>query len=508
MTRGVFLLLAGAGVFLFPGCVLVGVDYETPSAGTPDAWTVAIAGHTHARQGGLVEWWTGFEDPVLDNLIARTRSANPDLKLAAQRIAEARALRGVARSQMLPTLAGETSYARNRSSETLFVPPPANPSDLYATGFDAGWEIDIFGGLRRSVEAADATIEASIEDYRDLLVTLFAETALNYIEYRTIEERIRLVSANAEAQSDSVDLAETRLEAGLVPRIDVTQAETNLQTTRSALPLLRTQLAAARNRLATLTASDPSAIEGVVRRSRGVPVPRKGFSAGLPCDLLRARPDVRRAERNLAAQTAQIGVAEADLYPRFTLFGSFSLQSVNGGDLFDGNSIGYSFGPSIRWQIFSSGRIRNLIRAEEARTEQALAAYEKSVLLAVEEVETAMASVANGWDRVAILHRAVGAARETVDLVKGNYREGLIDFQRVLDAERAKFSTEDELAAARGEIAKNYVTLYKALGGGTEVEVIPIPPTTVQARGGPFGFARQQPEVEVRRVKERQSQGD
>ena len=189
---------------------------------------------------------------------------------------------------------------------------------------------------------------------------------------------------------------------------------------------------------------------------------------------MRSRPDVRQAERELAAQTAQIGVAEAELYPRFSLFGNLSLQAVNSSDFFDSASRAYSFGPAFSWQIFSAGRIRSFIQAEEARTEQALANYESTVLVAVEEVETSMAAVANSWDRRVILGRAVDAAQESVELVKSNYEDGLVDFQRVLDAERTKFSTEDDEAISQGQVAQDYLTLYKALGGGSEVEVVPM----------------------------------
>ena len=466
---------------------MVGYDYERPEVASPDEWTVSLRDQTKASDSSLAEWWKGFRDPVLDHLISQTRKANPDLRLAAERIAEARASRGIARSLTLPNISGDASFSRNRASESLFVPPPENPSDFYAAGFDAGWEIDVFGGLRRNVEAANAGVEASIEDYRDLLVSLFAETALNFLEYRTLEERIRLASANIEAQSESTKLAQTRLDAGLVPRIDVTQATTNLEITKSVLPALRNQLAQARNRLATLTATSPSALSKSLGGRKKIPVPKRGFSAGLPCDLLRARPDIRSAERNLAAQVARVGVAEADLYPRFTLFGNFSLQSIDSSDFLDAASKVYSFGPAIQWQIFSGGRIRSKIEVEESRSEQALARYEKAVLTGVEEVENSMSAVAHGWDRVAILQRAVAAARETVDLVKDNYRNGLVDFQRVLDAERSKFSTEDELALARGQITKNYVALYKALGGGSEVEVIP----SAKQRMGWFARARE-----------------
>ena len=336
-----------------------------------------------------------------------------------------------------------------------------------------------------------------METYRDVLVILYAETALNYIEYRTLENRMAIAKQNIAAQEETVELTENRFAAELVPKIDVTQAKTNLQVSRGLLPVLRTQLAFAKNRLATLTGGYPQTVDKLLARNRPIPAPRKGYSAGLPADLIRSRPDVRAAERRLAAQTALIGVAEADLYPRFSLLGVYSLQTIDASTFWDSASRAYSFGPSFRWQIFSGGRIRNSIDAQEARTEQALARYERSVLVAVEEVETSMAAIANGWDLVATLDLGVESAKETTGLVKDNYAEGLIDFQRVLDAERVQFTTEDAASVARGQIAKGYVALYKSLGGGSEVKVIPIAEPKTQANSVLSRIGKRKTKVEA-----------
>ncbi|MCB1061435.1 MAG: efflux transporter outer membrane subunit [Verrucomicrobiae bacterium] len=456
------------------GCVTVGVDYQKPDAEVPDAWTRALTKDLNGSKSSLEHWWKGFNDPVLNQLIDRARESNPDIVAATERVTEARALRGIAISQGLPQANAGGNYSRNRASESLLAPaPPENPTNLYAAGFDAGWEIDIFGGIRRSVESAEASIGASEENYRDVLVSLFSEVALNYVEYRAIQERIEVAEKNIESQKESEKLAENRLENGLVPKIDVTQAKTNRAISEALLPALRSQLVFAKNRIATLTGGFPDSVEKLLAGDQSIPLPRAGYSTGLPSDLLRSRPDVRRAERELAAQTAAIGVAEADLYPRFTLFGDFNLQSVKSGDFFEGGSGAYSFGPSFQWQIFSAGRIRNAVIAEESRTRQALDRYEGAVLLAVEEVETSMAAVANERDRFKKLDEAVDSASETVDLIKDNYENGLVNFQNVLDAERTKFNVEDDRVVSRGQIAKNYITLYKALGGGSEMELIP-----------------------------------
>ncbi len=474
---------------LLQGCHTVGPDYVSPRQSTPDAWSRSVLRDLDGDAASLSEWWKGFRDPTLNALIDRARASNPNLRLALERITEARALRGIAASQALPQANGSGSYSRERFSENTRIRSGAaaaaggqggiavgntnNPSNLYTTGFDAGWEIDLFGGIRRSVESAEANITAQEENYRDSLVTLFADVALNYVDYRTLEARISVAGRNISAQRDSVDLTRKRLEAGLVPRIDVTQAETNLALSEASVPQLRAQLALTKNRLATLTGGFPASVEKILGKHHGIPVPRAGYSAGLPADLLRARPDIRRAERELAAQTALVGVAMADLYPRFSLFGDFRLQAVNSGDLFDSSSRAYSFGPSFQWQIFSAGRIRNNIRVEESRVAQAYAAYESTILEAVEEVETSMAGIVYERERLSDLTRAVSSSTETVGLVKDNYQNGLVSFQNVLDAERTKFSAEDEETSSRGQIARNYIILYKALGGGTATELIP-----------------------------------
>lgn len=465
-----------AVALLLPGCMAVGVNYQRPDARVPDAWTESVLRGMQGPGGGLEEWWKGFNDPVLNELVDRTRKSNPSLAIALERVTEARALRGVAASQLFPQAGAGGSYSRNRASESLLGPaPPDNPSNLFNTGFDAGWEIDVFGGVRRSIEASDAGVEAAGEAYRDTLVSLFSELALNYIEYRTVQQRLVVAEANIEAQRTSLELAQSRFDNGLVPRIDVTQAETNLAVSESLLPLLRTQLTLARNRIATISGGFPDSVVGMLAANRPIPQPRTGFSAGLPADLLRARADVRRAERELAAQTAAIGIAEADLYPRLTLFGNFDLRSVSSGDLLDAGSRTYSFGPAVRWQIFSAGRIRNTIKAQESLANQALSRYEATILGAVEEVESSMSAVANQQDRLALLQVAVASSAETVELVKENYENGLVNFQNVLDAERTKFNVDDDLVVSRGQIARGYVTLYKALGGGTETELIPPP---------------------------------
>ncbi len=501
---GLFSVVVGSLALI--SCETVGVNYATPSTTVPDSWTLSIQPHLDNDAACLSEWWRGFNDTTLNALIERTRSDNPDFKIAIQRIVEARAQRGNALGGLFPNLSTVDSYARSRRSEASGPVFGHNPVDVYSTGFSGSWEIDVFGGLRRGVEAADANVEASVENYRDLLVTLFADVALNYVDYRTFEERIWVANRNIKIQQDSLDLAQSRLDAGLVSKIDVTQARTNLETTKAIVPQLQGQLASARNRLASLTGGYPHTVTKLLNtRHRSIPVPGSDYGMGRPADLLRARPDVRAAERNLAAAVAQFGVTESELYPKFTLAGTLALEALDISDLPNAASSAYAFGPQFRWNLFSSGQIKNQIRAEEARAMQAYGAYKKAVLTAVEEVETSLAGVITERQRLASLRRAVSAADESVDLVKSNYREGLVDFQRVIDTERVLFQNQDLAVASKGQIARNYVGLYRALGGGADLEEVELPEPTRKPGGGwikkrsvPYSSAAPDTETELK----------
>ena len=462
-----YLTTAFVGLFL-TSCYKVGIDYTSPTLKSPDAWSQGVVRDLKGVNGGIENWWKKFNDPTLNQLISDAREANPTLEIAYEQIIEARARRGVAYSQLFPDAAARADYSRTRASESLFFPPPTNPSNLYSVGFDSGWEIDVFGGSRRAVESAQASVEASVEAYRDVLVSLEAEVALNYVEVRTLLKRIELAKENIERQRGSHKLTQDRFNAGLVPEIDVTQAETNLYNTEAIVPNLEIQLALAKNRLSSLLGGYPGSLNKELGGSAKIPVPPRSLSAGLPSNLLRSRPDVRQAERELAAQTARVGVATADLYPRFNLLGNLNLQSVDSGDLFNSGSRAFGIAPSVHWQIFSAGRIRNNIRIEKSRVRQAYEIYENSLLLAVEETENSLISINKERVRFGKLSQSVTSTEKTVKLVKDNYANGLVDFQNVLDAERTLVTVQDSAALSKGLVSGNYIRLFKALGGGTE----------------------------------------
>jgi NodT family efflux transporter outer membrane factor (OMF) lipoprotein len=438
---------------------------------TPDYWNTNLQSDLKKGTPNIEGWWRKFNDPTLNKLIEIAKEENKDLKIAAERILEAQAQFGIAYASLAPGVAGSGLYDYSRSSESIPFSQP-NPSDNYGLGLDASWEVDFFGGLRRSIESAGASVEATGELYHDTMVILYSDVAIRYIEYRTLQKRIKLAEANILSQSQSVDITKDRKNAGLAPQTDVSQAQTNLATSKALIPELKLQLAATRNQLAFLLGRYPADMNSLLGSGTTIPKPPRNMRVGLPADMLRARPDVRSAERQLAAQTAQVGVATAELYPKFFINGTLGLGSQSSGDLFDSSSRIYSLGPSFQWRLFEGGRIREDIKVEESRTRQALLSYEKTVLSAVSEVETSLSNIQFESSRRSHLNDSVVAARETVSLIKDNYKEGIVDFQNVLDAERTIFAQEDAATSSEGIYTAYHIQLYRALGGGTRMREI------------------------------------
>jgi NodT family efflux transporter outer membrane factor (OMF) lipoprotein len=472
-------LLLFVPLILLIGCT-VGPDYETPALEqeVPDAWKSAAAEEVEGEGSPLDTWWTTLNDPVLVELIHEAGRSNLSLQTAAARVQEARARLGIATGQYYPDVIVDASYARNELSEksSLFVPPGGfDPFSIYNIGVGFGWEIDVFGRLRRGAESARAGLEASIEDYRDVMVILMADVAANYVDVRTLQERIKYGRANVEAQAGSLQLTGDRFDAGLSPLTDVTQAEYNLANSQAAIPRLEARLAATVNRLAVLLGKPPGAVDDLLATDPGVPEPDETVTLGIPADLLRRRPDIRTAERQLASQTALIGVAKADLYPTFSLTGILALESLASGDLFSSGSTTWSLVPGVRWNIFSGGRIRSQVRVQEARTQQLLFTYEQSVLFALDEVESTMVAYEREKVRRQRLEEAVDASDRTVELVRTQYMSGLTDFLNLLDAQRTLATQQDSFAESEGQVVQNLIALNRALGGGWEP---PVPEST------------------------------
>jgi len=457
-------------ISLVVGCAAVGPDYVPPESSAPAAW------HAELRQGFSAEtmdprqlagWWTTLDDPVLTGLIEQAVTNNLDLKQAMAKVREARARRGISQAGQFPSLDGSGSASRSKSSEG------GATRSFYSVGFDAGWEVDIFGGVRRAVEAAEADLAASREDLRDVLVTLTAEVALNYLDTRTFQTRLAVAEKNLAIQQQTFDLTQSRCQAGLSNELALQQARYNLENTRAKIPALRRGLEEAKNRLAVLTGMVPGGVHELLAETRPIPVIPPTVAVGVPAETLRQRPDIRKAERNLAAQTARIGVATADLYPKFRLAGSIGLESLKSAELFKSASETWRIGPSVSWNIFDAGAIRQNIEVQSAMQEQYLLAYEAAVLGALEEVENALTAYAEEQLRRERLVAAVDAARQAEALAQIQYNTGLLDFTTVLDAQRSLLSFEDQLAESNGTVTSNLIRLYKALGGGWSPSVTP-----------------------------------
>ncbi len=450
---------------LWVGCS-VGPDYEPPLEQTPEGWHAELSEGligTPADPKLLAHWWQSFNDPLLTSLVERAVKGNLDLKEAGARVREARARRGLSNADRFPTLTASGAATKTRSSAAT---GGSSETNFYAAGFDTSWELDLFGGVQRSVEAADADLEAAREDLYDVLVSLTSEVALNYIEVRSYQTRLAIAKANQKAQEETYQRVVNRHKAGLTNPLDVEQARYNLENTRSDIPNLHSGLAEAKNRLAVLLGLKPGILEDELREEKAIPVPPLEVAIGMPAEALRRRPDVRRSEQELVSQTARIGVATADLYPKFTLVGSIGLEALSSHSLFQSGSRTTGIGPSVSWNIFDAGRVRQNIEVETAKQEQALIRYESAILNALEEVENALVAYADEQVRRDALLVASQASERAVNLAQNQYQAGLTDFQNVLEAERSLLSFQDQLAVSEQRITANLIRLYKALGGG------------------------------------------
>lgn len=444
----------------------VGPDYKQPVVSTPDAWQARAVQGVEERESAVQTWWDTLDDPALNGLLKRAQAANLDLEIAVARIAEARALHRIAAGDRYPEILGQGNVGATELSESTFGPLGGETVENYALGAGLSWEIDVFGRVRRQVESANASFEASVEDYRDVLVVLLAEVGQNYIETVALQKRIELKKANIDSQQESLQLTRDRFDAGLTSALDVAQAESNLANTEAQLPPLETRLNAALNRIAVLLGEDPGSLHEELTRQAPIPSPPDELLVGIPAEVVRQRPDIRRAERDLASQTARIGVATADLYPRFSLTGFLGFDSSSIGDLLDGDSVTWSVGLPFIGNIFDGGRRRGRIEVEKARTEQLLSVYRLTILTALEEVEDALVAYAMERVRRERLARAVDASQRSVDLVRTQYLAGLTNFQNVLDSQRSLTDQEDQLAESEGLVLSNLIALYRALGGG------------------------------------------
>ena len=464
-------------LLLLPAC-MVGPDYERPDIPLPDAWHQELEKGLQTKEAALHTWWTVFKDATLEELIQKAGQENLDLKLAFARIQEARALRGVAAGALVPDLNADANIGRQKFSSGATFGLGSATNTIGSLGLSSSWELDVWGRVRRSVESADASVQATVEDYRDVLVLLYSEVALNYLELRAVQLRIKYAGANLEGQEKTLSLTKDRHDADLVPELDVKQAEYNLARTEAVVPDLRISEAEVIHRLAVLLGKYPADLAKKLRQPAPLPKAPAKVDISLPRDLIRQRPDIRGAERRLAAQTARIGVATAELYPKFTLAGFFNYSTI-GGPLFESGNQGWGIGLPVQWNLFSGGAVQSQIEAEKARTQQALELYKQSILLAVEDVENSLVGYVELEKREKSLAKSVAALQRSVELVQNLYKNGLTNFQNVLDMERALFEQQDRLAESRGRAVQALVLLYRSLGGGWD----PDAAEAAQAKG-------------------------
>jgi len=497
MYRGP-LAIAGAVSLLslglvFSGCT-VGPDFVRPEAKVNENWNEKDDPRVLAQTEVNKEWWSAFHDPTLDQLIQLAYQQNLPLQIAGLRILEARAQLGIALGRQYP----QQQEAFGSATKVGLSENAPNSFALdryfwdYELGFDAIWELDFWGRFRRDVEVAQASLLASAADYDNALVSLTAEVARTYTVIRTFEVLIQITLANVKVQEDGFEIAQSRFRNGATTELDVTQARTLLESTRASVPRLEISLQQAQNALSTLLGQPTGAVQALLDGQKGIPTARAEVAVGVPAELLRRRPDIRSAELFAAAQSARIGIAKADLYPRFSLFGEIGFQTSSQGgtqsnkaglvNLFDGDSLFYSFGPGFQWPLFNYGRIENNVRVQDARFQQLLVNYHDTVLRAAQEVEDALIGFLKSQEALVFEQNSVNAAQRSVEIALVQYREGAVDYQRVIDTERVLLQEQSNLAQTRSSVATNLIALYKALGGGWGLrQGQPIVPEGAQA---------------------------
>ncbi|HVO25609.1 MAG TPA: TolC family protein [Candidatus Margulisiibacteriota bacterium] len=480
-------VVAAAGAALsLAGCMMVGPDYVRPPAPAAEQWMEtgdATISREHADYSG---WWTLFGDPTLTSLVETAYRQNPSLQAAGARVLSAEANRGIAIGTLFPQLqeaAGGYSYntaSTNRANQrgSGF---DRTFSDVNI-GFNAGWELDFWGRFRRGIESADAQLLASVAAYDDALVSLVGEVALNYITLRTLEERLAVAHTNVEIQQSSYNIVSEKYRGGAVSKLDEEQAASLLEDTRSLIPGFEASIRQTQNNLCLLLGLPPSDLHDLLGDPRPIPSAPPQVAVGIPADLLRRRPDIQRAERLLAAQSALIGVAKTDLLPRLSLLGTVSVASKDFANLFDGDSIEAFGGPSFRWAILNYGRITNNVRVQDAEYQALISDYENTVLRAQSEVESALAGFLGARRQVDLLARSVDAARNAVTIADLQYREGAVDYTRVINTQQFLLTEQDKLVSTRGTVALDLTTLYRALGGGWELRAGKdfVPPETAK----------------------------
>jgi outer membrane protein, multidrug efflux system len=470
-------------LFLLMGCA-VGPKYQRPQVSIPEEWTVAAPRKTSTKPPGTDEWWASFQAPQLNSLVERAINHNLDLKLALERVQEARAAKGVARSGYFPSIDASVSATRLRGGINQgvirAVPSSADPdartslispfeTNVFQGSVSALWELDVFGGIRRGVEAATADMIAAEENRRDVQVILLGDVGRGYAQLRGFQRRLEIANKNIQAQQETLDLTTARAQAGLAAEFDVSRAAAQLESRKAVVPTLLSGIDVSIHRLSVLLGEEPGALRRELEETRPIPSGGPSVEVGLPSDLLKRRPDIRRAEAQVPAATARIGEARADLFPRFVLTGTAGRHATQLGDLTLGLGNFFSIGPGIRLPLFTGGRIRSNIAVQTCRQRAALVSYESTILGALEEVQNALVNYSQEQQRRDRLNQAVQHRQLSADLALEQYRAGLVDFLSVLEAQRELYTNEDQLVQSQTDVTTHLVALYRALGGGWSV---------------------------------------
>jgi NodT family efflux transporter outer membrane factor (OMF) lipoprotein len=464
-------------LLLAAGCMKVGPDFTKPEAAVSSKWLEAE--DKRLQTGPEVEknWWQVFNDPTLNRLIDTAYRQNLNLQIAGVRVLSARAQLGATVGDLYPqTQQARGTVEKIRLSERSAATPPGSPVNFWQSSLalSASWEVDFWGKFRRAIESADASLVAAVADYDNALVSLTADVGSAYVLIRTLDNRLQIARHNVEIQKEGLQIATARFEGGTTSQRDVEQAKTVLASTQATIPTLESQLRQTKNALCVLLGLPPQHLDDLLGSSTIIPAPPPQVVVGIPADLLRRRPDIQSAEFRAAAQCAQIGVSKANLYPAFSLTGAFGFQAgdVNNfslDDMFQWRSRNISFGPSFRWNILNYGQITNLVRVQDARFQELLITYQNTVLRAQQEVEDALIGFLKSQERAGFLVQSTAAAQRSVDLAILQYREGITDFTTVLTAEQELLTQQDNLASTLGDISRNLVAVYRALGGGWQM---------------------------------------
>jgi len=459
------------------GCA-VRRPYVAPVPEAPVAWTEATpaspADASPDAGAALAAWWETFNDPLLTSLVRRAVEGNLDVRTSLSRLREARASVRSSRSSLRPTVDASGS---SRFGGTAGGDGPGSTSQSYSLGLDASWELDVFGGIRSAVDAATATADARDADLRDVLVSLTAEVALDYIDVRSLQRRLEIVRGNVGLQSETLELTQFRAQAGLATELDVQQALSNVENTRAQIASLEAQASQAIHAVAVLLGQPPAALNQELSGAGVIPSAPIAVALGVPAEMLRRRPDVRSVERQLAAQFAQVNAARADLYPTFRLAGSIGLESLSLARLLVPGASFWSASPSVNTRLFNREQLRQNLVVQTERQEQAARAYQSQVLRALQDVEDSLTALAQEQVRRNHLAAATAAAEQAADLSLQLYMSGLRDFRDVLDSQRSLLSLQDSLATSGASVATDLVRLYKALGGGWSAStLLPEPP--------------------------------